>query len=79
MPDLAVPPDKVAEPIFVEGVVELSQNVTVPVADDGVTVAVKVTWPPPLTDDVTTVVVAAWFTYCERTGDVDPAKFVSPL
>jgi hypothetical protein len=46
-----------------------------------VTVAVKVTGFPyaeGLEDDVTLVVVDALFTVCERTDDVDVAKFASP-
>jgi hypothetical protein len=59
-----------------------SLNVTVPVAPAPVTVAVKVTALPytdGLRDDATPVVVDAVFTVCERTDDVDPTKFASPL
>jgi hypothetical protein len=47
----------------------------------GLTVAVSVTdWPKVdgFTDDVTAVVVLAWFTVCVRAADVLPLKFVSP-
>jgi hypothetical protein len=45
------------------------------------TVAVNVTdWPKAdgFTDDVTAVVVLAWFTVCVTAADVLPLKFVSP-
>jgi hypothetical protein len=76
--NLAVPLDKAPVP----RVVVPSMNVTVPVAPATVTVAVKVTELPyadGLKDDTTPVVVDAVFTVCERTDDVDPAKFTSPL
>ncbi len=58
-----------------------SMNVTVPVAVDGVTVAVKVTGLPyvdGLADDMAPIVVDALSTVCERADEVDPVKFVSP-
>ncbi len=74
---MAVPPDKVPVPR-----VEVpSMNVTVPVAVDGVTVAVKVAELPyvdGLVNDVTPVVVDALSTVCEMADEVDPVKFVSP-
>ncbi len=58
-----------------------SKNSTVPVAVDGVTVAVIVT-PWPTTDGfgdvVTAVVVFAEFTVCVCAGDVLPLKLVAP-
>jgi hypothetical protein len=56
-------------------------NVTVPVAPVPVTIAVKVTELPyvdGLADDDMTLVVVALFTVCERTDEVDVAKFASP-
>jgi hypothetical protein len=61
-------------------------NVTVPVGvpEPGavaLTVAVKVTaWPNVLglAEDVTAVLVAAWFTVCVMAGEVLVAKLVSP-
>jgi hypothetical protein len=73
----AVPPDKALVP----SVTAPSMNVTVPVAADGVTVAVNVTGLPyvdGLADDVTLVDDDVLFTVCDRTDDVDPVKFVSP-
>jgi ribosomal protein S5 len=58
-----------------------SKNSTVPVAADGVTVAVSVTLSP-TTDGfgalVTAVVVLAFVTECKCTGDVLPPKLASP-
>ena len=62
-----------------------SLNVTVPVGVPvvaGFTVAVKVTaWPNAdgFTEETTEVVEAAWFTACDRAGEVLPAKLASPL
>ena len=58
-----------------------SLNVTVPVAVDGVTVAVKVTEAPYVDGlglDVTTVAVAAFDTFCVMSADIDAAKFALP-
>jgi hypothetical protein len=76
--NVAVPLDKAPVPRAVVP----SLNVTVPVAPTPVTVAVKVTKFPytdGLRDDATPVVVVSVFTVCERTDDVDPTKFASPL
>jgi hypothetical protein len=58
-----------------------SKNSTVPVAADGVTVAVSVT-PSPTTDgfgdEVTAVDVLGFVTECEWTADVLPVKLASP-
>jgi hypothetical protein len=59
----AVPPDRLPVP----RVAPPSINVTVPVAVDGVTVAVKITELPYVdgsADDVTPIVVDALFTVC---------------
>jgi hypothetical protein len=62
-----------------------SLKATVPVGVPevaGFTVAVKVTaWPDfdGFTEDTTEVVEAAWFTPCDRTGEVLRAKLASPL
>jgi hypothetical protein len=61
MLNVATPPDNVPVPRTVVS----SLKVTVPVAIDGVTVAVKVTESPKfdgLSDDVTPVAVDAWLT-----------------
>lgn len=77
----AIPPVSV----FEVSVVVPSLNVTLPVGADevlDVTFAVIVTDCPYLDgfrDEVTTVVVAALFTVCARTGDVLPMKFVVPV
>ena len=79
---------KVAFPAFslpVPSTVALSLNVTVPVGVPevaGFTVAVKVTaWPTAdgFTEETTEVVEAAWFTTCDRAGEVLPVKLTSPL
>jgi hypothetical protein len=57
-------------------------NWTVPVAVDGVTVAVKVTaWPKVdgLTDEATAVVLVALLTVWVRVEEVLPVKLPSPL
>ncbi len=69
---IAVPPDRVTVPRAVVP----SLNNTVPVAVDGLTVAVKVTELPyadGLPDDATPVVVDALFMVCAYGNDVDPA------
>jgi hypothetical protein len=56
-------------------------NVTVPVAVEGVTVAVKVTevwYVEGFSDDATVVVVFALFTVCVSVEDVLLLSFVSP-
>ena len=72
-----MPPDRLPVPRTVAP----SLNVTVPVAVDGVTVAVKITEAPKVDGlrlDVTTVVVAARFTVWVMGADVDAAKFALP-
>jgi hypothetical protein len=57
-------------------------KVTVPVADEGATVAVKVTdWPnvEGLSDEASDVVVAAWPTVWVNNAEALPLKLVSPL
>ena len=79
MTRVAVPPDKVPEPICVVLSMKLTAPVGVPPLP--VTVAVKVTGLPyadGLEDDVTPVVVVALLTVCERTDDVDVAKLAIP-
>ncbi len=79
----------VATPAFsvpVPSVVTPSLNVTVPVAvplpgETAATVAVNVTdWPDTegFAEDVSVVVVLAWFTVCDRAADVLVKKFVFP-
>jgi hypothetical protein len=58
-----------------------SAKVTVPVAVDGVTVAVNVTGEPNATglaDEARATVVLASFTVCVKIVDVLPLSFVSP-
>ncbi len=72
MLNVAAPPDK--EPV--PSVAVPSMNVTVPVAADGVTVAVKVTELPyvdGLRDDATLVDDDSLFTVWVMAGDVDVA------
>ncbi len=72
-----MPPDNIPEP----RVVAPSVNITVPVAVDGVTVAVKVAGLPyadGFIDDVTPVVVVALSTVCEMADEGDSVKFISP-
>jgi hypothetical protein len=75
--NVAVPPDRLPVPRTVTP----SLNVTVPVAVEALTVAVKVTEAPKadgLRLDVMTVVVAAGFTVWVMAGDVDGPKFALP-
>jgi hypothetical protein len=58
-----------------------SKKVTVPVANDGVTVAVKVTASPTtegLREEASVVLVLAWLTIWLRGGDVLPESLASP-
>ena len=74
---LALPPLNVAVPSNVVP----SKNFTVPVAVDGLTVAVKVTLClrfDGLLFEVSAVVVLALFTVCESVGDVLPENEASP-
>ncbi len=71
MARVAVPLDRVPVP----RVVVPSMNATVPVAADGLTVAVKVTEFPyvdGLRDDATLIDDDELFTVCVRADDVDP-------
>ncbi len=73
--NVATPPDKVPVPRIVVSSINVTVPVAVPVAVDETTVAVKVTELPKvdgLESDEILVVVAALFTVCERTVDVDP-------
>jgi hypothetical protein len=72
VPLLTVPVPSVALP---------SMNVTVPVAPEGVTVAVKATAAPYVDgfrDETTATVAFALFTVCVRIADVLLLSFVSP-
>lgn len=73
----AVPPPRVPVP----SVVAPSLKVTVPVAVDGLTEAVKVTFAPKvagLSDVMTEVVVVAWLTTCANGDDVLVMKLALP-
>jgi hypothetical protein len=75
--NVAVPPARLPVPRTVAP----SLNVTVPVAVEALTVAVKVTEAPyvdGLRLDVTAVVVTAGFTVWVRGADVDGPKFELP-
>jgi len=83
-PLVAVPPlTETTEPKFTPSI----RNWTVPVltvavlGDSGLTVAVKVTdWPKTdgFAEELTDVVVEAWFTVCVSADDVLPLKALSP-
>ena len=65
--NVALPPDIVPVPNIVDGVVLLSLNCTVPVADDGDTIDVKFTDLPNIIDvafELKEIVVEALFTVC---------------
>ena len=71
-PDSSVPVPSVVTP---------SLNVIVPVAVDGTTLAVNVTFAPNVAgfnDDVSEVVVVVWFTTCATPDEVLVEKLVSP-
>ena len=72
-----------AEPKLVPSILNCTVPVGVPEpGDTGATVAVNVTdWSATdgFSDEVTVVVVLAWFTVCDTPVDVLVAKFVSPL
>jgi hypothetical protein len=79
--NMALPLDSVPVPSVVGGLVLVSLNCTVPVADDGDTVAVNVTdWPnvEGFGDEESVVVVDIWLTVCVNGAEVLPALFVSP-
>jgi hypothetical protein len=66
---------------LVPRVVVPSKNVTVPVANDGVTVAVKLTDSPTtegLREEASVVLVLAWSTIWSRGGDALAESLVSP-